>query len=212
MRIVRVWILLLGVGLGVVGCAGGPQLIPVTDPTQRLEVADLSILPPQGEHWFMAPSALRKQQGHDVIVSFMKLATPPSKTHTVFAVVRGGRVPFSAGSRAELLQKLAQGYSEQTNRNRPVSVTIAPDKTLAPDCVRYDVTVEDRGVPGYPGSIYILDQHGFVCLHPDLPDAAIDIQYSQRRLQEDPPLALEAEGEPFVKSLLFTRLPGRSSP
>ena len=37
MRIVRVWIIFLSVGLGVVGCAGGPQLIPVTDPTQRLE-------------------------------------------------------------------------------------------------------------------------------------------------------------------------------
>ena len=212
MRIVRVWIILLGMGLSVVGCAGGPQLIPVTDPTQRLEFEGLSILPPRGEGWFIAPPALRRQQGADMIVSFLKLATPPSKTHTVAATVRGGRVPISAGSRAELLQKYTQGYSEQTNRNRPVSVNISPDRTLAPDCVRYDVTVEDRGVPSYPGSVYIIDMHGFVCLHPDLPDAVIDIQYSQRRLQEDPPLSLEAEGEPFVKSLLFTRLPGRSSP
>jgi|CXWL01.1.fsa_nt_gi hypothetical protein len=212
MRIVRVWIIFLNVGLGVVGCTGGPQLIPVTDPTQRLEFGGVSILPPQGDNWFMAPPALRRQQGPDVIVSFMKLASPPSKTHTVVAIVRGGRVPISAGSRAELLQKYAQGYLEQTNRNRPVSVNISPNRTLAPDCVRYDVTVEDRGVPGYPGSLYIVDMHGFACLHPDLPNAVIDIQYSQRRLQEDPPLALEAEGEPFVKSLLFTRLPGRSSP
>lgn len=212
MQIVRVWILLFGVGLGVAGCAGGPQLIPVTDPTQRLEFEGFSILPPQGDNWFIAPPALRKQQGPGMIASFGKLTTPPSKTHTVVATVRGGRAPFSAGSRAELLRKFAQGYSEQTNRNRPVSVNISPDRTLAPDCVRYDVKVEDRGVPGYPGSVYIMDMHGFVCLHPDLPDAVIDIQYSQRRLQEDPPLALEAEGEPFVKSLLFTRVPGRSSP
>lgn len=212
MRIVQAWIILLYVGLGVVGCIGGPQLVPVTDPTQRLEFEGFSILPPKGENWFMAPPALRKQQGPDMIVSFLKLATPPSKTHTVAATVRGGRVPISAGSRAELLQKLAQVYFEQTGRHRPVSVTIAPNNTLAPDCVRYDGTVEDRGVPGYPGSVYIMDMHGFVCLHSDLPDAAIDIQYSQRRLQEDPPLALEAEGEPFVKSLLFNRLPGRSSP
>jgi hypothetical protein len=33
MRIVRVWIILLGVGTGIVGCAGEPQLIPVTNPT-----------------------------------------------------------------------------------------------------------------------------------------------------------------------------------
>ena len=161
----------------------------------------------------MAPPAIRKQQGPDMIVSFLKLAIPPSKTHTVVATVRGGRTRISAGSRSELLQKFAQNIFVQEGRYRPVSVNIAPDRTLAPDCVRYDWTVEDRGVPGYPGSIFILDMHGFVCLHPDfLPDGVIDISYSQRRLQEEPPLSLEAEGEPFVKSLLFNRLPGRSSP
>lgn len=211
MRIVRVWIILLGMGLSVLGCAEGPQLIPVTDPAQRLEFEGFSILPPQGERWFVASPALRKQQGPDMIVSFLKLATPPSITHTVVATVRGGRVALSAGSRAELLQKMAQRYSEQTNRNRPVSVNISPDKTLAPDCVRYDVTAEDREVPRYPGAIYIADVHGFICLHPDLPDAVIDIGYSQRRLQEERPLTLEAEGEPFLKSLLFNKLPGRPS-
>ncbi len=212
MRTVRAWIILLCVGLGVVGCVGGPQFIPVTDPTQRLEFEGLSILPPRGEDWFIAPPALRRQQGADMIASFLKLATPPSKTHTVTATVRGGRVSVSAGSRSELLQKIAQGYSKETNRNRPVSVNVSPDKTLSPDCVRYDITAEGHGIPGYPDSVYIMDMHGFVCLHPDSPDAAIDIQHSQRRLQEDSLLTLEAEGEPFVKSLLFTRLPGRSSP
>lgn len=211
MRIVRVWIIWLGVGLGVVGCAGFPQLIPVTDPTQRLEFEKFSILPPQGENWFKTSPALRKQQGPSVIVSFFKLATPPSITHTVGAVVYGGRAPLSSGSRAERLQKIARVYFEQTERNRPVSVNISPDRTLAPDCMRYDGTVEDRGVPRYPGSIFIMDMHGFICLHPDLPDVAFDIQYSQRRLQEEPPLSLEAEGEPFLKSLLFNRVSGRSS-
>jgi hypothetical protein len=78
--------------------------------------------------------------------------------------------------------------------------------------MRYDVTVEDRGVLRYPGSVFIMDLHGFVCLHPDFPDAVIDITYSQRRLPEEQPLSLEAEGEPFVKNLIFNRLPGRSSP
>ncbi len=203
MRVVRVWSIVFGVGLGMVGCAGGSQFIPVIDSTQRLELEGLSILPPQGEHWFLASPELRKQQGPGMMVLLRKLTTPPSKTHTVVAFVRGGRVSSAAGSRAELLQELAQGYSGQTDRNRPVSVNISPDRTLAPDCMRYDVTAEDRGVPGYQGAVYIMDMHGFICLHPDLPDVAIDIQYSQRRLQEEPPLSLETEAEPFLKSLLF---------
>lgn len=207
MRIVRVWIIFFSVGLGVVGCAGQPEFIlPVTDPTQRLEFEKFSILPPQGKQWFVTPpSLLRKQQGRNIIAQFFKLTTPPSKTHTVLATVMARRVPISAGSRGERVRQFAQVYSEGTSRERPLSVNIYPDKTLAPDCVRYDVTYEDHGVPGYSGSIFILENHGFVCFHPDLPDAVIDIQYSQRRLQEEAPPSLESEGEPFVKSLLFTQ-------
>jgi hypothetical protein len=212
MRIVRIWIILVGVGMGVMGCEGGPQLIPVTNPTQRLEFGDFSILPPHGESWFITDPALLRRQVPDMIALFRKTLTPPSKSHTVAATVRGGQVPISAGSRTELLQKLARLNFAKTERHRPISVNISPDKTLAPNCVRYDGVTEDRGVPGYPGSLFIWDQHGFVCFHPDVSDAAIDIQYSQRRLQEEPPLSLEAEGEPFVKSLLFNKLPGRSSP
>jgi hypothetical protein len=211
MRIVRVWITMLSVGMGVVGCAGGPQLIPVTNPTERLELGGFSILPPQGGNWFkIDPTPLLRRQNPTMIALFHKTLTPPSKSHTVTAWVRGGRVVISAGSRAELLEKLARTNFVQTERHRPVSVNISPDKTLAPECVRYDGVTEDRGVPGYPGSIFIWDQHGFVCFHPDLPDSAIDIQYNQRRLQEEAPLSLEAEGDPFLKSLTFSRSFSRS--
>ena len=204
-RGVRVWIILFGVGLGVVAYARGPQLVPVTSPTQRLQSDVLSILPPQGENWF----AVRKPQGaHGLLFQFFKAATPPSKTRTVLANVQvlRGRDSIPAESRAQFLRELAQfKYSEQTNRERPTSVNISPDKTLAHDCVRYDVTHEDRGVPGYRGSIFIWDAHGFICVHPDLPDTVVDIQYSQRRLQQEPAVPLEREGEPFVKSVLFKK-------
>lgn len=209
MPTVRAWMIFLSVAIGLVGHAEGQQRIPVTNPTQRLEFEGFSILPPQGENWFMT-AGLREVQGAIVIVSFGKRLTPPSKTHTVTATVSAVRLPDSAGNRAERLQKYAQ--IPPSGRFRVVSVNISPDTTLAPDCVRIDATSEDRGVPGHPDSIFIMDQHSFVCFHPYFPDAAIDIQYSQRRLQEEAPLSLEAEGEPFVKSLIFTRLPGRSSP
>ncbi len=212
MRIVRVWVTLLGVAMGVVGCAGGPQLVPVTNPSQRLDFGDFSILPPHGENWFKTDPAILRQQVPDMIALFRKTLAPPSKSHTVTATVRGGLLPISAGSRTELLQKLARLNFAQTGRHRPVSVNISPDRTLAPDCVRYDGVTEDRGVPGYPGSLFVWDQHGFVCFHPYVSDAAIDIQYSQRRLQEDPPLLLEVEGESFLKSLVFKQLSGRQSP
>lgn len=200
-RIVQVWIIVFSVGLALAGCAGTSQLVPVTDSGQRIEFPEFSILPPQGQHWFVAPASLRRQQG--LIASFVRVPTPRSKTHTVIAGVRGQRGVYKEGSRAELLQKLARLHAERNERNQPVSVAIAPDTTLGPDCVRFDVTVEDRGVPGYPGAVFVADTHGFICLHPNLPDAAIEILYTQRRLQKEQPLSLAADGEPFLTSLRF---------
>ena len=65
MRIVRVWVTLLGVAMDVAGCAGGPQLVPVTNPSQRLDFGDFSILPPHGENWFKTDPAILRQQVPD---------------------------------------------------------------------------------------------------------------------------------------------------
>jgi len=211
------WVMLIALvtllGMGMTGCAGGPQSIPVTNPSQRLDFDAFSILPPNGENWSVVNPAVFRQQIPDLLVIFSKTVTPPSRFHTVTATVRGGRLPNSAGSRTELLQLLARNNFVQTEqRYRPVSFNIAPDKTLAPDCLRYDGVIEDRGVPGYPGSLFIWDQHGFVCLHPYVQEGAIDIQYSQRWLQGEQPLLLEVEGESFLRSLVFKQLPDHQSP
>lgn len=209
MRIAGIWIILLGVSMGVMGCAAGPQLNPVTNQTQRLEFEGFSILPPHGENWFSLPSARLKQLGPYWIASFYKMPAPRSKGHTITAWVRAGRLPIAIENRAEFLQNFPMVNFAKTERHRPVLVNISPDRTLAADCVRYDGMTEDRGVPGHQGSVFIWDQHGFACLHPDLPNTFIEIQYSQRRPQADPPMSLEAEGEPFLKSLAFNKLPGR---
>jgi hypothetical protein len=199
---------LLGMGIGVTGCAGGPLSVPVTNPSQRLENDALSILPPNGDDWSILNPTVLEQLDPNGLIGFFKTVTPPSRSHTVTATVSGGRLPDSAGSRTELLQLLARNKFDLTEqRYRLVSSNISPDKTLAPDCLRYDGVIEDRGVPGYPGSVFIWDQHGFICLHPYAPEAVIDIQYSQRMLQDEQPLLLEVEGEAFLRSLVFKKLP-----
>lgn len=197
--------------MGAVGYAAQPPLIPLTNPTERLEFEGFSFLPPQGENWFVFSSERRRQLGPDVIASFQKLNRPLSITHTVNAIVRGGQIPPTEG-RAELPQRIARLNFVQTERERPISVNVSSDSTLAPDCVRYDGIVEDRGVPRFPGSVFVTEMHGFVCLRPDLLDAYIEIQYSQRRLQEESPLSLEAEGESFLRSLVFGKSPTSASP
>lgn len=208
MRILKISILLLCALLIPVGCvAVGPSLIPITNPTERLEFQGFSISPPAGENWFIAPPELRQKQGPNISASFVKMLKPPSPTQTIVAYVLTFNVPASlAESREQLLQLLGRAKTEPTDRNRPIASKTSLDRSLGTDCLRYDVTTEDRGAPLYPGTVFILEMHGFSCFHPELPNYVIDVQYSQRRLPSEQPLSLEAEGEPFLKSLVFTRL------
>ena len=210
------WITLVLMGLTAASCAVGPRLIPVSDATRRIEFEGFSILPPSGENWFAAsPEVLRvmeKPVGEIVklIASFIKMP-PPSKTHTIAAEVQVAQLPPlpPSANRIEILQQIKQSGLRSDDRHRVVASKISEDRALGSDCVRYSATSEDRGVPGYPGSIFIFDLHGFACLHPDRPSYFIQIEYSERRLPRENPLSsLEAEREAFLKSLVFTRLPG----
>jgi hypothetical protein len=74
-------------------------------------------------------------------------------------------------------------------------------------CVRIHQAQEDREVPVWRGSVFVIDAHAIRCVHPHSPKYVIDISYSERRLKDDPPVSLQIEVEPFLKSLEFTPLP-----
>ena len=204
MRRLRAWTLMFLVGLIVVGCTH-PRPIPVTDPTQRLQFQGFSILPPKGENWFIGQGVgnvmFRKQLRETI--------KQPADLHTIVAQVWTrslGDVTFE--SRMELLQYLARelekGMRQPTQRNTPLEVKLSLDKCLGWDCARIDYTSEDRGLPSFPGSVFILTGHHFVFLHPDSPTLVIHVNYGQRYLRGQQPLPLEAEVESFLKSLVFT--------
>lgn len=209
MKLFQAWSLLFFATIISVskGFAAEPGLIPITDPTRRFEFEGFSILPPKGENWFMPSVELLQKQGVTNGVQFWKMLTPPSVTHTIVANVSAVKVPMPSRSRAELLQELAQVKEREmsTGRHRLISIKTTLDNSLGSDCLRYDVSAEDRGALVNQGSVYILDTHGFACLHPDITSYLIEAEYSQRRLQGEQPLSLEAEGEAFLKTLVFTK-------
>lgn len=77
------------------------------------------------------------------------------------------------------------------------------EKCLGWDCVQYESTYEDYSSHLFPGFVFILTRHGFVFLHPHSPTHIIALEYSQRYLKGEMPPRLEAEVEPFLKSLVF---------
>ena len=190
------------------GCATGPTAIPIKDPTQRIEFEGFSILPPQGEKWFVvSPLPLFETAQY----SFAKDNGGRGVTATALAFLSFTRIDtVPAELRSSLLESRAfRAEMEQTvdtGRNHPVSLKKNFEEFHGAKCLRLDITAEDRGVPQFPGVAFILNNRELVCLHPHSP-IIVTLVYSQRAIQGAPFLSEEGEGETFLNSLVFTAPP-----
>lgn len=184
-------------------CAATPKLAPVADPTQRLEFEGFSILSPQAKGWLIMEPPLQVDPNLTARVYFIKRlteegASSPSELHRLTAVVR----TFNVGAAktddpTEILKSIGAGLSEKPSLG----------KCSGRDCLRYQSTTEDRSNPRYPGHVFVLSKTGYVVVHPDSAALAINVEYRQYHSRDAKPLsqaALEAEVEPFQKSLRFT--------
>jgi hypothetical protein len=186
---------------------------------QRLQFRGFSILSPRGDNWFMDASPINQGDPNwtwDVVfVKYLKVpATRPAELKSVLVSARTrslGDVKFE--SRTELLQQLARELLEHSDRlyipygrvpqSRLLKSKASLEKCLGWNCVRYEATVEDYSSRIFPGSVFILNLLGFLYLHPDSTASIVALEYSQRYLKGEMPPRLEAEVEPFLKSLVF---------
>ena len=141
-------------------------------------------------------------------VKYLKApATRPAELKSVVVSARTrslGDVKFE--SRTELLQQLARELLEQIERVpqfRLLKSKASLEKCLGWSCVRYEATVEDYSSHLFPGSVFVLNLLGFLYHHPDSTASIVALEYSQRYLKGEKSPRLEAEVEPFLKSLVF---------
>jgi hypothetical protein len=215
MTIPRTGLLFLLLGVIASGCAIGPTLTPITDPTQRLQFQGFSILPPKGENWFIAELPYPTDPNWAVPVTFGKKlrekAQRPGEYHPIYVHVQTGSLgDVRFESRSELLQQLARQIEMElttpTPRRRAPQVRVFLDKWLGFDCIRFESRAEDPMVPELPGFVFTFTRQGFIFLHPDAATFIVWLEYGQKYLKGQQPFALEAEVEPFLKSLEFAPL------
>jgi hypothetical protein len=131
-----------------------------------------------------------------------------SKTHTFYAAVMTTSLGnVTVESRTELLQHLARVWSvgeKGEPQSTPLHTKVAFGKYLGRDCVRYESIKEDRSSRVLPGSVFIMITKGFIFLHPDSSTFLLRLEYSERYLLGELSFSLEAEVEPFFRSLVFT--------
>ena len=190
----------------VVGCVA-PRFIPVADVTQRLDFHGFSILPPQGKDWYVVEKdpravAFRKK--------LMERPRQPEDLNHTFAALAGAvdlkQPTFDSPTELrEFVERSLQGEG----RFSLIESRVVLDGSLGFDCMRYDAIQEERGNPRAAGFVLVITMHGLFCPHPYAPGLIVHVHYSERRVQGDRALfdeALRREVEPFLRSVVFTRL------
>lgn len=163
------------------------------DPS-TIHLRGLSLTPPGGEKWYLSKVSATAAQ-------FEKI-TPKGPFHTViaFAEVRRSGAPFKDVNALFRHVELTT-QNEPDPRYKILERKVSLDNSLRIDCVRVDAVSEDHGVPFAPGSVFILKIREFYCLQPSSPRTFVALAYSQRFRKGEPLISLEAEVEPFLKSL-----------
>ena len=186
----------------MLGCAS-VSLEPIADPTKRIEFAGFSILPPQGPQWARGSAETLPSTESGVVYRAVFFRTPAETDRTsgtsprVLAVVMVrdlGETRFR--SPADFVNSMRTLGARTRQRYKILGSGASLVERADATCAAYDYEAEDAGV--------VLTVRGVRCLHPQWPNYAVDVSYNQRHPAGQPPIAMDAEVDPFLRSLEFT--------
>jgi hypothetical protein len=194
----------------VSGCAAaGPPVTRVPSPAERMSFRGFSILPPQGEHWYIV-----QRDGSGVL--FSKLLMDGSKRPIVghtFGVL--AMVVYPKEGAVTDLQAYVQSQMRSEGRVTPLQTRVTDDTTLGFECVRFENVSEQRDPPLASGAVLTLTVDGLYCRHPLSPRYLVQLSYSERHPQKQPSRlddALRREAEGVLRSVAFVALPRAGLP
>lgn len=193
---------LVGLSLLAAACSSGPELTPVPQSGQRMQFDGFSVLPPQGDRWYVAPTVPKDEMWRGV-AGFVKQGSNDTPGAAIWATAAVANIDTPFPSREQLLQQLLRAREAELRGGRFRLLEFRSAPGPVPGCQRYDAVAEDRGVPEFPNEVFVLSLHHALCLHPNAPTLAVNVAYSERRRQGQAATPLEREGEPFLASLQF---------
>ena len=194
----------------VTGCATQPR--PVTDSTTRLQFVGFSVLPPQGNNWYLTRESRYTVWFGKVDQNKYKSGT--KLTHSFLAVSYSDMV--AVGVKIDTPERLLN-FSEvllrqknDTGRFRTLNLELTAYRTQETDCVQYDQLVEESDNPRFAGSILTITANGFLCRNTYSPDWFISAFYTERYIpgkKVDNGKSFERESQVFLKNIVFTPPP-----
>lgn len=190
--------LIAWVGLGgMVMAQGLPN--PVTAPGAPWAFHGFVVNSPDGLGFY---SAYKNELG----ASFAK--KQPEPDHTYVLTVMAARLDAKITNAEELVQYMLQKRNKEIGTRFRIK-DFAEEKYLhqAYICSRYLINAEDKGVRLFSWVRLLMD--GITCVHPEQPQFAVDVGFSERAGKGDYNPQFKEVGEKFVKSLRFLPWPER---
>jgi hypothetical protein len=186
--------------MALVGCA--PALVAV-NPTQRVELDGVWVLPPAGQTWYVGP----RDRQHVVFGR-----KPPQPPHTVGAMALVDKIEIGGAvlgpvRNAQDLKEVTERRLQSGGRFTTLESSVRLDTNRGAECVRVDAVQEERDNPRMPGVVLILVSHALDCLHPQNSGYVVSVSYSERYPKGQQAFSaetLQAEGESFIRNATFT--------
>lgn len=173
------------------------NFVPVKNTSERVSGIGLSTLPPQGEDWYIA------QGGSSGEVHYMKMVETPLHTFGCDMYIIPTDKDFKSPD--DFLEFVKQGKESDTDpeRFKNLSFKYNLDDRYGSYCVEYKLKATDIKVKTPNGKGLVFEIFGYAFIHPKSSKYLVDIQYSERGINEEFTQSLQKIGEEFIDSLII---------
>jgi hypothetical protein len=183
------------------GCmANTPNLTEIKDPSARLEIFGVSMLPPQEDGWHYEKLTPGK-------IEFGKVV---SKEKSFVALVSLSRLP-EFESKEDFMKFLSD--QRQRNTGNPRYETLMNDEAFSEEketpALRFHTKYKDKASLHLPKGkeAFIIEDYGIFCRHPQVFDVSVNIVFSQRALEGEERTDWEKIANEFIENVEFIEFP-----
>lgn len=176
------------------------NLTEIKDPTARLEVFGVSMLPPQENGWHYEKLTPGK-------IEFGKVV---SKEKSFVVLVSLSRLP-KFESKEDFIKFLSD--QRQRNTGNPRYETVINDEAFSEEketpALRFHTKYKDKGSPHLPKGkeAFIVEDYGIFCRHPKAWGVSVNIVFSQRALEGEERTDWEQVANEFIQNVQFIDFP-----
>lgn len=197
MKAIQIVIFLIMFILTINCFAENLDLIPVTNPSERISSMGLSVLPPQGDNWYII------QNNPLGGLNFAKTMEDSTHTFTCHILV----VPLDKEFKnpAELLAWVKQSHQSDADPRRFKNQEYNYDlnERFSLHCVKYQMKATDIQRKTAGGTYLILKAHGYMFIHPKSSKYVVNIYYSERGTAQNFTPSFRTAGDGFIDNLII---------